>query len=159
MLFIILFLLNFSLKAETSVISVTNPNSLYIVDGDSISLKMRIRGIDTPEISQKCQKNKGVIIDCGELTKKYLKKKLNNSKHKLIIKFIAIDYYHRILVDIYKDDINIGRQMVLNGMAFAYGEKYKKVEKLAQANNNGLWQFYQPPIKPQKWRRTNRAKH
>ncbi len=35
--------------------SVSSDRSFYIVDGDSISLQMRLAGIDTPEIKQNCQ--------------------------------------------------------------------------------------------------------
>jgi endonuclease YncB( thermonuclease family) len=51
-------------------------NQEYIVDGDSVSLQMRLTGIDTPEITQTCEKTQHQTIDCGQLSKRYLQRLL-----------------------------------------------------------------------------------
>ncbi len=75
---------------------------MYIVDGDSVSMQMRIAGIDTPEITQTCEKQQHQTIDCGQLSKKYLKRIINKTSGRLLIIPIATDHYHCVLVHIYK---------------------------------------------------------
>ena len=129
----------------------------YIVDGDSISVQMRIVGMDAPEIGQKCQKTKNnKIIDCGFLAKYYLRKILQDSSNDLIIEYIGVDKYNRILVRAYNGKDDIAKLMVEAGIAYSYGKKYKLVEQEARQQKLGFWNFFKPPIKPYKWRRFNR---
>ncbi len=127
--------------------------SLYIIDGDSVSLQMRIAGIDTPEIKQKCQKYANKTIDCGKLSKRYLRNLLKSLSGEIKISPIGVDNYQRILIKIYKGDINIGRRMVESGMAYSYKNTYRQEEDLAKAEKRGFWAFATPPIKPYKWRK------
>ena len=151
---------------------------LVIVDGDSVNidvllfldfakthqdsmddrtlLRMRIAGIDTPEWDQPCEKNYGEVISCGELSTQYLKSLLNNSHDELLIKPIGIDYYDRVLIRLFVGEINIGRQMVLEGMAYSYNEAYLKEERLARSEKRGFWAFSKPPINPKQWRKMNK---
>ena len=69
-LFIASLFLSVNAWANIDNFSVSSDRSLYIVDGDSISLQMRLAGIDTPEIKQKCRQHKNQIIDCGRLSKR-----------------------------------------------------------------------------------------
>ncbi len=135
---------------------LNSEKTLYIVDGDSISMQMRIKGIDTPEIGQTCQKTHNQILDCGQLAKKYLQQILQNLPGKLSIKAIGTDHYQRILVKVYKDKINIGKYMVEQGMAFSHKRNYRQAQNLAREKKRGFWGFYKPPIKPYKWRKLNR---
>jgi endonuclease YncB( thermonuclease family) len=135
--------------------TLSSEKTLYIVDGDSISMQMRIAGIDTPEITQPCEKISGTIIDCGRLAKNYLKRTLKQLPGKLLIEPVAIDHYHRVLVKVFKGDINIGKKMVEQGMAFSYKNTYRQEEDLAKSKKIGFWGFYQPPIKPYKYRKSN----
>ncbi|QKQ23779.1 hypothetical protein HUE58_00890 [Candidatus Ruthia endofausta] len=49
-LFILCFLLSVSAFANLDNFSLASEKTLYVLDGDSISLQLRIKGIDTPEI-------------------------------------------------------------------------------------------------------------
>ena len=111
-----IFCLWFSL--HSCIFASESKQPLFIVDGDSINinvvlfldlaqapmeelddktdLKMRIAGIDTPEIKQTCEIEEGKSIDCGVLTKDYLQKLLESEPGDLVIKPIGVDYYHRI---------------------------------------------------------------
>ncbi|BBB22377.1 nuclease domain-containing protein [Abyssogena phaseoliformis symbiont OG214] len=102
---------------------LNSEKTLYIVDSDS--LKMRIKGIDTPEITQTCKKIQHQTTDCGQLSKGYLKKLLRKTPGRLLITPIEIDHYHRVLVRVYKGDINIGKLMVESGMAYSYKNTYQ----------------------------------
>ncbi|KAA0454947.1 MAG: thermonuclease family protein [Candidatus Thioglobus sp.] len=139
--------------------NLNSAKSLYIVDGDSINLKMRIMGIDTAEIGQTCQKIANKNVNCGELSKIYLAKILTQTSGELLIKPVKIDNYYRILVQVYKDGIDIGAKMVKAGMAYSYKDTYLKEQNYAKAKKLGFWGFYQPPISPYKYRRARLNKH
>ncbi|ALE52772.1 hypothetical protein SP60_05875 [Candidatus Thioglobus autotrophicus] len=155
-LFVFALFLSLNASSNISSFSLDSDKSLYIVDGDSVSLQMRIAGIDTPEIKQKCRKHVNQIIDCGRLSKRYLQKLLKSIPGKITLEPIGIDHYQRVLVHVYKGDANIGKLMVESGMAFSYKDTYRQEEVLAKAEKLGFWGFYTPPIKPYKWRKMNR---
>ena len=134
-------------------IIMKNSKAIYIVDGDSISLSMRIKGIDTPEKHQKCRKNATEIINCGTIAKEYLRILLNNIEGELYIDTVGFGYYGRALVNVYKGEINIGKMMVEEGMAYAYGKEYKEFEDIARIGKVGFWGYYTPPLKPKLWRK------
>lgn len=138
--------------------TLNSEKTLYIVDGDSISLQMRIAGIDTPEITQPCERIPNRVIDCGRLSEYHLNKLLKNLSGKLHIKPKGVDHYHRILVSVYKADVDIGKRMVADGMAFSYKDTYKQTENKAKKNKRGFWGFYKPPINPYKYRKANKYK-
>jgi endonuclease YncB( thermonuclease family) len=151
---------------------------LVIVDGDSINidvllflevaqahqddmddrtlLRMRIAGIDTPEWNQPCEKNLGISISCGQIATKHLQNLLGYFTGKLVIKPIGVDYYDRVLIRLFVGEVNIGKQMVLEGMAYSYGDTYLKEERLARSEKRGFWAFSKPPINPKKWRKKNK---
>lgn len=155
-LFILCFLLIGSAFSDVGNFILDSEKTLYIVDGDSITLQMRIKGIDTPEITQTCEKTQYQIIDCGQLSKEYLKRLLREIPGRLLITPIEIGHYHRVLVRVYKGDIDIGKSMVESGMAYSYKNTYRKEEELAKSKKVGFWGFYKPPIKPHKYRKTNK---
>ena len=155
-LFTLCLLLSINALANIGNFTLNSEKTLYIVDGDSVSVQMRIAGIDTPEIKQKCRKTKFQVVDCGRLAKDYLKQVLQNLPDELLIEPIGIDHYNRILVKVYKGDTDVGKLMVEAGMAFSYKDTYRQEEDLAKAEKLGFWDFYTPPIQPYKWRKMNR---
>jgi len=151
---------------------------LVIVDGDSVNidilrfldvaqshqepmssktlLRMRIAGIDTPEWDQTCERYLGVVISCGELATGHLQKLLENTVGRLFVKPLGVDYYDRILIRLFVGEMNIGKQMVLDGMAYSYDETYLLEETLARKEKRGFWAFAKPPINPKEWRKQNK---
>ncbi|RPG95134.1 MAG: thermonuclease family protein [Candidatus Pelagibacter sp. TMED263] len=136
-----------------------------VIDGDSIhikSYKIRLEGIDAPEISQKCKKPYLQIIFftfqkdyyCGQVSKKKLIQKIGNKSVKCIL--LGKDRYKRYLAKCFKGTINLNKWMVRSGYAIAY-RKYSKIyipdENFAKEEKLGLWggSF----IKPEKWRKLN----
>ena len=139
-----------------------------IVDGDTIyinSHKIRLEGIDAPEIRQKCKKNFLKISSmininfqkeyyCGKHSKEKLKKKIAN---KLVIcKSSGKDRYKRYLATCFEEKINLNKWMVKSGYAVAY-RRYSKIymadEEFAKENKMGIWagSF----TRPEKWRKLN----
>lgn len=151
---------------------------LVIVDGDSVNidillfldfaqahqgsmddralLRMRITGIDTPEWDQTCEKNPGVVISCGELATEHLQHLLGSLSGELLLKPMGVDYYNRILIRLFVGETNIGKQMVLDGMAYSYDKTYLKEELLARGEKHGFWAFSEPPINPKEWRKKSK---
>lgn len=161
-LFILGFLLIgnvFSSVDGISDIILKSERTLYVVDGDSLSLQMRIAGIDTPEHNQSCQKKPHKTLDCGQIAKNYLQDLLVTTPGKLSITPIAIGYYKRVLVRVYKGKTDIGRMMVLAGMAFSFKHTYDEEQQLAQSQKRGFWGYYTPPIEPYKYRKANTYQH
>ena len=168
-----IFCLFFSL--HSFIFAGESKQPLFIVDGDSVNinivlfldiaqtpteelgnkadLKMRIAGIDTPEIKQTCEIEQGKSIDCGILTKDYLKNLLASESGDLVIKPIGVDYYHRILIRLFKGETDIGKKMVEEGMSYSYDNTYKFEETYAKENRLGFWNFFKPPVNPKIWRK------
>lgn len=155
-LFILCFLVAINAFAKVDNFTLESDRTLYIVDGDSISMQMRLAGIDTPEIRQKCRETKLKTIDCGRLAKDYLKQALKNLPGKLLIEPVGVDHYQRILVRVYKGDVDIAQLMIEAGMAYSYKDTYRQEEEIAKAEKLGFWGFHTPPIEPYKWRKINR---
>ena len=136
-----------------------------VVDGDTIhvkSYKIRLEGIDAPEMKQKCKKPYLQIIFftfqkdyyCGQISKKKLVQKIGNKPVKCIL--LGKDRYKRYLAKCFKGTINLNKWMVRNGYAIAY-RKYSKIyipdENFAKEEKLGLWSG--TFIKPEKWRKLN----
>jgi endonuclease YncB( thermonuclease family) len=51
---------------------------------------MRLTGIDTPEITQTCEKTQHQTIDCGQLSKRYLQKLLREIPGRLFHSKLAV---------------------------------------------------------------------
>ena len=123
-----------------------------IVDGDTIKInakKIRLYGIDAPEIKQMCKKPYLTIFMftfyedyfCGEKSTEALIKKINNQK--ITCKISGVDYFKRLIGECYKRKTNLNACLVLNGHAVAfrkYSKKYVPDEILAQQEKKGIWQ-------------------
>ena len=147
--FLIKFLLFlfFFIPANSEIIS----GKALTIDGDTIKIKnkkIRLHGIDAPEIKQLCQRTFLSIFifsfqenyKCGEISKKKLEKYVKNNIIKCKVE--GIDGYKRILGTCYKNTININSRMVRNGYAVAYkkySKKYLSVEREAKREELGLW--------------------
>jgi len=142
-----LFFLFFFIPANSEIIS----GKAITIDGDTIKIKnkkIRLHGIDAPEIKQLCQRTFLSIFifsfqenyKCGEISKKKLEKYVKNNIIKCKVE--GIDRYKRILGTCYKNTININSRMVRNGYAVAYkkySKKYISVEREAKREELGLW--------------------
>ena len=139
-----------------------------IIDGDTIHIntyKIRLEGIDAPEIRQTCKKSFfkfSFIIgftlqkdySCGVDSKKELIKKIDNSEVNCSYK--SRDRYKRYLSTCFKDKINLNKWMVRNGYAVSYkkySKKYLDDEKYAKKNKLGIWRG--DFTRPEKWRKLN----
>ena len=139
-----------------------------IIDGDTVhihSKKIRLEGIDAPEIKQECKKdflkisvyiglNLSKSYYCGVVSKNKLIKKIDNKE--IICISSSKDRYKRYLATCYNEKINLNKWMVRQGYAVAYkkySKDYIKDENYAKENKLGIWRG--DFIRPNKWRKLN----
>lgn len=152
-LFVLSFCVVLPVFSYTGDMLLDSDKVFHIVDGDSINVRMRIAGIDTPEVNQKCKSTENETIDCGILSKKYFQKIIQEMPGDLVVSLVGVDHYNRLLVKVFKGSTDIGRLMVEDGMAFSYKDDYRLEEDASKKNKTGFWGFYSPPIEPYKWRK------
>ena len=139
-----------------------------VVDGDTVHIdnyKLRLEGIDAPEMRQQCKKESFKIsfligftfykdYSCGRVSKEKLITKINTSEIKCIS--ASRDRYKRYIATCFKGKTNLNKWMVRNGFAIAYrrySKKYVPDEVFAKENKLGLWQG--KFTEPEKWRKLN----
>ena len=141
LLFIIFF--NFSVFSKT-IYGIAN-----VVDGDTLHIeknKIRLHGIDAPEIDQTCTIN-DKVWHCGLESTAALKKLVLNNNISCVVS--DIDKYKRYIAECFINNKNINKFMVRNGWAIAYryySLDFVEDEILAKKDKIGLWQgqFQEP---------------
>lgn len=121
-------------------------------DGDSLHVnrqKVRLIGIDAPELHQSCQKD-GNSYPCGEMSKQHLETLINGNE--ISCTYTGIDKFDRLLGRCRAGQIDLNRQMVKDGWAVSYHD-YKQEEAEARRQKLGIWagSFEWP----QAWRRAH----
>lgn len=146
---LIIFLVFFLLNLNADAYFVTK-----VIDGDTIEVrqekrnyKVRLSEIDAPEINQKF----------GTESKNYLASLVLNKEIELI--YITEDRYGRIVAKIYKDNKDINRSMVRNGLAWVYDyyvedQSLYNDQNLAKKNSFNIWSEASP-TPPWVFRRSN----
>lgn len=123
-----------------------------INDGDSVTmllkksqLKIRLNGIDAPEIGQAYWKK----------SREFLSNAITNKT--ITARVFGVDRYGRLLADILVNGRNINSELVANGLAWHYkayssNPELAKLEEEARKKRIGLWQDPRP-IAPWDYRR------
>jgi endonuclease YncB( thermonuclease family) len=115
-----------------------------VTDGDSFRRgKQRIRlfGIDAPELAQECLDAKGRPYACGQAAKRALQELIGGAE--ISCEVVERDKYRRDVARCRKDDLEINREMVRLGWALAYERHsidYLVAEATARNARRGLWQ-------------------
>lgn len=123
-----------------------------VVDGDSLALgsrRLRLKGIDAPELKQRCRKD-GKEYGCGTEAASFLRSLVGN--HQVTCKSEGIDRYGRDLVRCRAGGVELNQAMVRSGHAVAFGD-YVAVEAEARSEQAGLWAGEFEP--PKQWRRVH----
>ena len=147
--YILLILLGISLTSSAFEAIVT-----AVTDGDTVkieyqnkTIKVRLAGIDTPELTQ----------EFGLEAKKALEEKV--LKKKVYIDGDKKDRYGRLIADLKIGSRWINKELVEEGYAWHY-KQYSKNSDLAKAESSakkeakGLWAYHNP-IPPWEYRRSN----
>jgi len=155
---ICLFLICFSFNISSAkIIRTVYATVIKVSDGDSITaetkegtkLKIRLYGIDAPEIEIRNKVN-GEIVKHGQPfgreSRKHLASQVLNKNVRLEI--LAIDRYRREVAIVWLGDLNVNLEMIKVGMAEAYTEYLKdepyrtqflQAEKQAKNSKIGIW--------------------
>lgn len=126
---------------------VTGP--ARVIDGDTIDIggtRIRLEGIDAPEAAQTCARADGRPWDCGAEATRFLSQMVRGASLDCRVK--GQDKYGRTLATCYSGNVDINRQMVRNGYAWAfvrYSAAYVGEEAAARAARAGVWQGRSEP--------------
>ena len=157
---------------------------LRIIDGDTIVIKnqkIRLWGIDAPEMKQICKNGFKKNYNCGIKSKKALEeviekkltkainmsaspRKINPNDSLVICKTKGKDKYRRVLgicavdrLSLFHINNSLNAWMVSSGNAVAYkrySKAFLKHEDEAKINKRGIWQGEFE--RPEQWRRKNK---
>ena len=138
----------FSLGGEITVTKVS--------DGDSLRsgrLKIRLFGIDAPELKQDCIDTAGRDWPCGKAARARLAELVDGP---LQCELIDVDRYGRLVMRCRTGETDIAEALVAQGLALAYrryATDYVAAEEAARAARAGVWggEF----TAPWDWRRAN----
>jgi endonuclease YncB( thermonuclease family) len=125
-----------------------------IVDGDSIEVsgvRIRLDGIDAPELDQRCTDANGRPWSCGKTAADELRRYIQGQE--LRCEPGGLDQYRRtIAVCFLPDGADINGWLVRQGWALASGRagSYRSQEHEAQAARRGIWAGTFTP--PKEWR-------
>ena len=120
------------------------------VDGDTLRLgskRVRLLGIDAPELEQTCTGADGADWACGEVARSKMVDLLGNGK--VACQPRGHDRYGRVLAHCLRGEVDLGEAMVAAGLAVADGE-YFQDERTAGAAKTGIWAGAFVP--PRQWR-------
>jgi endonuclease YncB( thermonuclease family) len=115
-----------------------------IVDGDTIEIagqRIRLEGIDAPEMAQDCATAAGASWPCGRDAAKVLGALTKG--RDLACDSRGTDKYGRMLAICYADGLDLNAEMVRTGYAWAfvkYSVAYANTETEARAAKSGVWQ-------------------
>jgi endonuclease YncB( thermonuclease family) len=142
----------------TSVAMADVSGKARVVDGDTLWIggtKIRLHGIDAPEMKQTCKTSKGREQQCGVISKQALEKLVKGQD--ITCRGDKRDKYKRLIAVCFAGPFNINEQMVADGWALAYrkySQDFVRAETFAKSRHEGMWrgQF----VAPWDWRRRKR---
>jgi endonuclease YncB( thermonuclease family) len=126
-----------------------------IIDGDSLEVndkKIRLIGIDAPELNQDCGRTTGPY-PCGEEARRYVVRLIGSSP--VVCESRRKDKYQRHLAQCSARGLDLNRQIILDGWAVAYGRTYEAEEAEARGRFVGLWSGAFE--RPTDWRKARRG--
>lgn len=130
---------------QAKVIGITDGDTIIVLTKDKKQVKIRLEGIDCPEMKQ----------DFGTKAKQATSD-LCFGKQVSIHKS-GVDRYGRTLAYVYVGDTCINKELLKLGMAWHFkkyngDQKLAQLEILAREKKVGLWS-QQDPIAPWEWRK------
>ena len=132
-----------------------------IWDADSLragALRLRLHGIDAPELKQLCFNQANQPYNCGKMARDFLRSVIEIGA-QIECHHLDTDRYRRLVVRCFHDEQDIAAQLVRAGWALAYrrySKDYIMAEKHAAEARQGIWQG--SFTRPEDWRRQRRQK-
>ena len=146
-----------SAVADTAPFAISGTITVTKVsDGDSLRsgrLKIRLHGIDAPELKQTCKAADGVVWPCGDAARSALAAMVDGP---LQCQLRDVDRYGRLIMQCLAGRTDIAEALVSQGLAMAYrrySSDYVAAEDAAEAGSKGMWQGRFEP--PWDWRKKN----
>ncbi len=109
-----------------------------VVDGDSLEIagrRIRLAGVDAPELAQSCERPGGGTYRCGEAAREGLRALARGG---LTCTLTGRDKYGRDLAVCEAAGRDVGAALVSQGLAVSYG-RYEPEEREARGRGAGLW--------------------
>ena len=141
----------------------------HVVDGDTLSVDMRLQGIDAFERSQACQDQAGRCFACGDAARSYMKHLLlaeGGAKGRQVVEIRIVDAtsYGRPIITATSGGTDIGLLMISAGLALpeiqylrgdpartaAYSAAYAQALAAKRGGLKGSW------LAPSAWRHGKR---
>ncbi len=129
---------------------------LTVSDGDGFvaaGLRIRLLGMDAPEIDQPCMNAEGRKWPCGKRARWRLFELLSGKELELLVH--DVDCYGRLLCRCRANGVDVAEVMVREGLAVCYGaDMYAAAQQEALQHKRGIWNgaFEEP----ESWRRARR---
>ncbi len=124
-------------------LAFAEPNGVVrVIDADTWDVgdqRVRLFGIDAPELAQTCTNAKGETWACGLWASDLARKRFDGKNARCDA--ITHDRYGRVVARCFVGDMDVGRELVADGLAFAYRKyslAYDLDEKGAAVNARGL---------------------
>ena len=136
----IFFAVGLTLSPVKSVAEVSG--RINVIDGDTFDVgttRVRVFGVDAPETDQLCVTEQGVRWTCGNWVTQQAKGLYQG--RAAVCESIDLDRYGRVVARCSVDGVDVGQQLVSDGLAFAYRKysmDYDLDEKTAAVNDRGL---------------------
>ena len=114
-----------------------------VVDGDGLEIggaKIRLFGVDAPEIDQYCQRDDRTRWRCGHYASVELDRLV--ASHEVACTVRTVDQYDRPVAVCRVGDVDVAETQVRNGWAVAYRKftkDYADEEDVARIAKRGLW--------------------
>jgi len=114
-----------------------------VVDGDTLRVgatTVRLQGIDAPESGQTCRDGTGDEWACGKSATRALAELA--ARRTIRCDPAGEDAYGRVLAVCMAGQVDINRQLVLDGWAYAfvkYDARYRQEENAARKARRGIW--------------------
>lgn len=132
-----------------------------VIDGDTIAfgkVKIRIEGIDAPEITQRCRRADDSVYRCGQLATSMLRARIGLGK--VSCEIMGKGKYGRYIGICHaQDGVDLNAWMVRTGWAVGYrkySNLYVQEEKSARIRKIGMWSgSFEAPWE---WRRMKRER-
>lgn len=122
---------------DAKVVGVTDGDTIRVLTDDRKEIKIRLEGIDAPEVAQEHSKQATTFL------------KSAIGLHKVTVKPTGTDKYGRMLAFIWFEDVNINEKIIKAGWAWHFKE-YNSDQNLADAETEarnakrGLWKDPNP---------------
>ena len=128
LLLLILSLGVFSSQAAPEYGTVTVSKVISVYDGDTFrvdidslspivgkNIRIRLNGVDTPEIQGKCQYEKDLALKARD----FVRNKLTNAKEIKLTKLQRGKYF-RVVADVMVDGVSLEKELLENKLAYNY---------------------------------------